>query len=326
MKIDKKKIKRILFITLSNIGDIVLTTPVLRVLSRNYPEAKLDVMVGPNGTELFRSHPAVFNVITYDKHIPMSAKRRLIRSLRSASYDLIVDMRNTLFPLMVGARYRTNPILLPPKSVKHKKGQHLWKLSTIGLNVEDADFYMHIPREDRGFINKILPNVDRGRPLIAISPGAKSNIKRWPKENFSLLADRLIKELNVQVIMVGDKTDSPLVKEIIAEKDVITDLSGRTSLCQLASVLSESDLLITNDSAPLHLAGAVDTKVLAIFGPTDPDAYGPTGKDDRIARKKIHCSPCGKAQCKFEHECMKYIEVEEVFNAAKEILGERFPR
>lgn len=324
MKIDKSKVKRILFITLSNIGDIILTTPAMKALSENFPEARIDIMVSPNGVELFRKHPAVFKVITYDKHIPMSDKRRLIRKLRQVKYDLIVDMRNSLFPFLVGARYRTNPIQVPPKTVRHKKHQHLWRLSSIGLDISDAPFYVHISQEDNGYIESIMTDFDKNRPVIAVSPGAKSEIKRWPKEDYAELTDMLIKQLKAQIIMVGDNVDNLLFRQVIAPfKNDIMDLSGRTTLCQLASLLKHCDLLITNDSAPLHIAGAVGTKVLAIFGPTDSEVYGPTGSEDRVMREKLHCSPCGKAQCEFEHECMKYIKVDEVFRAAKEMLGKQ---
>lgn len=322
MRINKNKVKKILFISLSNIGDIILTTPVLRVLAENFPDARMDIMVGPNGTELFKKHPAVFKVITYDKHISMSDKKRLIRRLRNIKYDLIVDMRNSLFPFLVGARYKTSPIQVPSKTIGHKKQQHLRKLSSIGLGVKDAPFYIHISQEDRGYIERIIRDLDRDRLIVAISPGAKSEIKKWPKGNYIELKDRLIKQLNAQIIMIGDHTDSLLIKDIvISDRNNIIDLSGRTTLCQLASLLEYCDLLITNDSAPLHIAGAVEAKVLAIFGPTDPRLYGPTGRKDRIIREKLSCSPCGKAQCEFEHECMRHVKVDKVFQAAKEILG-----
>ncbi len=324
MKVDKTKVKRILFITLSNVGDIILTTPAIRVLSERFPEARMDVMVGPNGVELFQKDPSIFKVIVYDKHIPMSDKKRLIRKLRQVKYDLIADMRNSLFPFLIGARYRTSPIHVPPKTIKHKKQQHIWKLSSMGLDIPDAHFYVHIPEKDIDYVDRIMRDFDRTRPVIAISPGAKSDIKKWPKENYAELGDKLISELSSQVIMVGDNADSILIKDIIiSSKNEIMDLSGKTTLCQLASLLKQCNLLITNDSAPLHLAGAVDTKALAIFGPTDHEVYGPTGNDDRVIRKNLHCSPCGKAQCEFEHECMRHIEVGEVFQVAKEMLGKK---
>lgn len=322
MKIDKTKVKRILFITLSNIGDIVLTTPVMSVLCGHFPGARLDVMAGPNGEGLFEKHPAVFKLIIYDKHTSINEKKRLIRKLRKVRYDLIIDMRNSLFPFLLGARYRTSPIQNVSRVIRHKKEQHLSKLGSIGIEVKDAPFCIHIPREDGDFADKIIKKRDVKRPVVAIAPGAKSEIKRWTKEGYAELVKRLVDEVGAEVILAGDKADRIIVKDIMgAANKEVTDLTGETSLCQLAALLKKSDLLITNDSAPMHLGAAIGTRVLAIFGPTDPRLYGPTGKGDRVIRKKIHCVPCEKAQCEFEHECMKEITADEVFEAAKEMLG-----
>lgn len=321
MKIDKSKVKRILFITLSNIGDIVLTTPVISVLSAHFAEARLDVMVGPNGAELFKGHPAVFKVIVYNKRVSLGEKQRLIRKLRKVKYDLIVDMRNSLFPFLLGARYRTSPIQSMPRAVKHKKQQHLWKLKTLGIDADDAPFCLHIPKEDSNFIDKITGGLDESMPVIAVSPGAKSEIKRWTKKGYAELIKRIVGELGAQVVIVGDNDDKALAKDMISAADTgIIDLSGRTNLLQLAAILKRSNLIITNDSAPMHIGAAVGTKVLAIFGPTNPRLYGPTGAGDRVIRKKLHCSPCEKAQCEFEHECMRHITSDEVFKAAREML------
>ena len=103
-------------------------------------------------------------------------------------------------------------------------------------------------------------------------------------------------------------------------KNKVYNLAGRTSITQLAGLLKRARLLITNDSAPMHLGCAVGTRVLALFGPTDPCKYGPHGKGDRVVRKGLHCSPCELAQCKFNHECMKSISADEVFGVAKEML------
>ena len=98
------------------------------------------------------------------------------------------------------------------------------------------------------------------------------------------------------------------------------DFTGKTNIRQLAALFKRSKLLLTNDSAPLHLGCAVGVKVLAIFGPTDPIKYGPTGELDYVIRNKLHCAPCQNAACGYGHECMKLISPEEVFNAAKMML------
>src|SRR3989338_6032717 len=107
MIIDKSQVKRILVISLSNVGDIILTTPVIRVLSKEFSTARIDVMVGPNGKEIFEKDPKVFKLIIYDKHMPIIQKRRLQLKLKKMKYDLVVDLRNTIFPLLLGPKYRT---------------------------------------------------------------------------------------------------------------------------------------------------------------------------------------------------------------------------
>lgn len=321
MKIDKSKVKRILFITLSNIGDIVLTTPVMSVLCGHFLQARLDVMTGPNGAELFKKHPAVFKTIIYNKRASFNEKLRLIQKLRKIRYDLIVDMRNSLFPFLLGARYRTSPIQNISQTIRHKKEQHLAKLGSIGLDVKDAPFYIHISHEDSSFADKLIKKKDAEKPVITIAPGAKSEIKRWTKEGYSELVRRLAGEMGAEVILAGDKADRLIANDIIAAaKKEVTNLTGETSLGRLAAILKRTNLLITNDSAPLHLGAAIGVQVLALFGPTDPRLYGPTGRNDRVIRKKLHCSPCEKAQCEFEHECMKAITADEVFESAKEML------
>ncbi len=328
-KLDNLSIKRILLISLTNIGDVVLTTPVLRVLSERYPMARIDVIVGPNGVNIFESHPAVSGVICYDKHATLASKRNLIAELRKNKYDLAVDLRNSLFPYVVGARFRTNPLRIPPKNIYHKKRQHLWRLTTagIGIDVQDAPFYLHITDADREYVAGLLRGIDRLKPVIAVSPGAKSDIKRWPAAYFSGLIGRLIEEYGAQIVTVGDKGDRKVVEEIKKGiKTAIFDVSGRTTLRQLAAVLETSDMLITNDSAPLHIAGGVGTKVLAIFGPTDPASYGPTGRFDKVIRRGLSCSPCGQARCRYAHECLEQLGVEEVLEAARKMIDAKAVR
>ena len=321
MKVAEKKVKRILFISLTNIGDIVLTTPVVGVLRERFPGARIDVIVGPNGSEIFHKNPGIFKVVEYNKYVPLLAKKRIVRKLRRVGYDLIVDLRNSMFPLLIGSKYRTSPIQGVSKRLHHKKSQHLRKLDSLGLRVGDAPFYLHVPRVDREDVARMMSSLETGEPVVAVAPGAKSSIKRWHTAGFAEVIKRLIEEAKAKVILVGDSQDKSIARDIkLFLGTDITDLCGRTSLCQLAAVVEGTDLLITNDSAPLHIAGAVGTDVLAIFGPTDPREYGPTGPGDRVIRAGLKCSPCNRAQCLHNHECMKNITPDEVFTAARDML------
>ena len=320
-KIDRKNIKKILFITLSNIGDIILTAPVMAVLNRDFPAAELDVMVGPAGADMFAGHPAVSRTIEYDKRASLKEKINLARELRSGRYDMIVDLRNTIFGPLARPRYRTPLLQAPFRNCMHKKDWHLSKLKYFGIDTRDAPFFLHITGEDRAHVDSLLRRIPDKDNIVIVSPTSKSLIKRWKKAAFSDVCDRLINDLKAQVVMVGDRDDRRLIEDITAGMDAKPfNFAGMTSIPQLAQLIKSTRLLITNDSAPMHIASAVGTKVLAIFGPTDPEKYRPLGSHDRVLRRDLECSPCETAQCRLRHECMEMISADEVFAAAREML------
>lgn len=321
MIIDKTDINRILVITLSNIGDIILTTPVISALIKEFPDARLDVMVGPQGRDIFEKDPNIFKVIIYDKHMPMADKARLQMKLKKLRYDLVVDIRNTLFPILIGPRYRTATIQKFPHHIIHSKKKHLYRLKSVGIDNMEEPSYIHIAREDDEYVDQILKGQGISGPIVVMNPGAKSHIKRWTAAGFAEVADRLITECKTSVVFVGVKEDEAIVSDIIARmKNKPYNLVDKTNIRQLASLIRRSKVLITNDSAPLHLGNAVGAKVVAIFGPTDPRKYGPTGEFDVVINRKLSCAPCERAECDHSHECMKSISPDAVFDAAKKIL------
>ena len=321
MQIDKAEVNRILVITLSNVGDIILTTPVIKALSKELPSARIDVMVGPGGREIFEKDPRIFKVIIYDKHMPMAEKRRLQLKLKKLRYDLVVDIRNTVFPLLIGPKYRTATIQKFPNSVVHSRKRHLYRLKSVGIDNLDEVSYIHITKEDDEHAEKLLKEKGIVDPIVVVNPGAKSHLKRWTVEGFAEVSDRLITECGANVVFVGLKEDEAVVKEIITKmKNKPHNLVNRTNIRQLGSLLRRSRLLVTNDSAPLHLGCAVGVKVVALFGPTDPRKYGPTGEFDVVVKEKLSCAPCERAECIRNYECMRLISPDAVFDAAKMII------
>ncbi|MBI4335284.1 MAG: glycosyltransferase family 9 protein [Candidatus Omnitrophica bacterium] len=322
MKIkNKEKIKRALLISLSNFGDIILTTPVLSALKRELPNAEIDVMSGPAGSQIFVGHPLVSNFIAYDKFANLRVKAALIFNLRKKRYDLTVDLRSSLFAILTGSRYHTPLMGRRARGPAHKMDEHLRKLETLGLDTSGARFAFYVGQEDRSFIDKLLAEGGIKKDFVVVAPGAKSHIKRWAGEGFALACDRLIKELALDIVMVGDSQDKEIIDKIArAMRNKAHDLSSKLSLRQLGALIARSKLLITNDSAPMHIGCSLGAKVLAVFGPTDPKKYGPLGARDVIMRKGLDCSPCELAQCGKNHECMKLITADEVFEMAQKML------
>jgi heptosyltransferase-2 len=321
MIINKAEVKRILVITLSNVGDIILTTPVIASLRLEFPGSRIDVLVGPAGREVFEKDRNIFKVIIYDKHMPIAGKRRLQLKLKKLNYDLVVDLRNTVFGLLIGPKYRTATIQHFPSHIVHSVDRHLHRLKSLGIKSHERRPYIHITQEDEAYVSGLLKASGVREKFIVISPGAKSHLKRWTQEGFAAVADRLAGECKTDIVFIGSKEDEMTVSGVVKKmKHKPHDFTNKTSLRQLGDLLKRSRLLITNDSAPLHLGCAIGARVLAIFGPTDPRKYGPTGEFDVVINKKLFCSPCEDAVCKSNYECMSLITPGDVFESAKMII------
>jgi lipopolysaccharide heptosyltransferase II len=327
------KVKKILFITLSNIGDVILTLPVFDYLKQKYPDADFNVLVAPRPKEIFVNNPAVKKIVVYDKHASWKEKIRLLGQLRKERFNIVVDLRNGLWSVLLSAPIKTSCFLRIPSNIQHMKQRHLYRLTKViqgypGLNGV-ARKGLYISPSDQDYINDILLNegIKKEDKIIAISSGARSHTKRWAQDKFVELIVCLIEEFKVKIVLVGDKPDIAVNKYIASRcLDKVIDLTSQTTLAQLGALLRKTELLITNDSANLHLASYLGRPVAAIFGPTDEKKYGPWSQDCAIAKKDIFCRPCQKAQCRYNTlECMARIKVEDVLSQARKILCPRAP-
>lgn len=327
-----KDITHILFITLTNIGDAILTTPVLGVLLREFPCAKITVIVSPAAANLFHGNPIFYKVIVYDKFLNFRRKMKLFMELRREKFDLVVDLKNMFISSLLFPKYRM-PLWRKRGERKYKRDIFLSMLKDmfvsklrLQLDAADAPFYIWTSKEDRENANRLVEECCSGKQkkFIAISPFAKSDTKSWSLGNFAELIKRLKAKENLEIILVGSKKDEKNSIEFIKNtNDDLCNLCGKTSLRELAEVLKRCSCLITNDSAVMHLASAVGTTVVAIFGPTDDKKYAPRGEQHKILTAELDCQPCEKAQCVFGKkpvDCLEFINVDEVFKKVEEIL------
>lgn len=296
---------RILVISLTNIGDAILTTPVLDTLHRRWPRAPITLLVGPRAVPLFERDPRVAQVVAYDKTASLGARLTLWARLWATRFDLVVNLRHGWRPAPAG----------------HRIQAHLDVVRRMGLVVDGAAPKIFVGPEDEAAAASWLADQPPGLPLVAVAPGARSHLKRWAVEGFAAVCDALMAEDGVQVLLVGDAEDRAIAEQVIQRmRQSPMDLTGRTTLRQLAAVVRRAALVLTNDSACLHLATAVGTPVVALFGPTDPVKYGPTGPADRVVRLGLVCSPCERALCPYGHECMQWLPVRDVLNAVRSVL------
>ncbi len=313
-------IKNILVITLSNIGDIILTCPIIDILRAECPQAKLSLVVGPKGESLFKDNQAIEQLLIFDKHQPFSRTIQFVLQLRKQKYDLVIDLRNTAIPALIGARHYT-PLFTTRNPNVHMKEKHLARLRTVFpyKNSLAARVAIVPSLEDRDIINDLLNQYKLiGKNFVVIAPGSADHRKRWPENRFVQTCDQLIQRFGAGIVFVGDLDDQKSVLQVSrAMKHESINLCGRTTLSQLACLLSHCALAIVNDSAPMHLASYLNVPVIALFGPSDSNRYGPWGGQSCLIRKNSTCPACTNSGYTGEHECMSAIQPEDVLNVIK---------
>lgn len=303
-----KNINKILLITLTNIGDAVLTLPVALVLREKFPSARLDVLLGPRPQQLFKKISYFHQAIVYDKRVILREKIKLVLKLKKEKYDLIVDLRHSLFPLFIGARYRTPLLFRIPEQIRHIRDFHLRKLKLSGVEFTNfsSDNPFGVSSDEKEKIDELL--ADKGiypeDKLIVLAPGANDKVKRWKAENFAWLSDKLTEQK--KVILVGSKEDSKSIDKIVSlSVNMPLRLDGQLGLKDLAVLLKRCALFIGNDSAPMHISSLLGIPVVGIFGPTDVERSKPLSKKSRAIKNG---------------SSIDSVKPEEVLEAAKELL------
>lgn len=344
---------KILVIELSNLGDAILTFPALGAVWAAYPDAEYHLLAGPRTIDLFSGDPRIDRVWVWRKEDSLLRHLTLIGKLWRERYDWVIDFRHSLIPLFLGARRRT-PLLrrpidgtihraevhralvealgvpaasgpTPPLDSSAKGGRPLGPISPpVGGEMKAGGGAIPLATgpEAESRVEEWLKTADGGNArVVVIAPGARSHLKRWPAERFAAVADRLIAEEKVRIVLVGD-SEERFITEAVRKKmgHPALDLSGRTTIRELAALLAQADLVITNDSACLHAAEAMERPTVAIFGPTDERKYGPQLPGSAVVRRHLICAPCEQALCPYRHECMNELEVEEVYEAVVRVL------
>jgi heptosyltransferase II len=326
----------ILIIKPGAIGDLLQLTPTIRALAGKYPGAHITLMVSsPVTAALFSHNPFVHETIVFDKrgeHRSMAALFRLRRRLREGCFDLVINFQrsnlkawflaSTAFPcrLLVYHKARGRTV--------HAVRNHLETIAPLGIATDDQRLELAPGPEAEAFAERFWgDNELHGKPVVALNPGASNRIKCWPPARFAELGDRLAAELGVRIMVIGGPEERDLAEGIRAGmRHPVVDLIGKVSLLELGALLERCALLVSGDTGPLHLATAVGTPVVALFGAIDPERTGPVGKGHRVIRHgEISCVPCNAGECKNTRllECMERITADEVFYAVAATIGER---
>jgi len=260
-------------VSLSNIGDVVLTLPVVDILRAAFPDAELHLMVSPKAKSLFDENPYITRVVVYDKKMLWREKLAWFLELRRFRFDLVVDLRNSMLPFLLNAGTVTWPVGTPPKV--HMKAKHLARLALVlydDLKLSVVREAIFVSPRQRSCVDRL---VGGWTDYVVVAPGAANPRKRWNEQGF-LQVVRHLHAKGKRVVLVGDQNDKAVGARIAAVfPGGVLDLCGQTTLVELAEVVGRAAFAVTNDSGIMHLASYFDRPVIALFGRTDPFFYGP---------------------------------------------------
>ena len=319
---------KILIIRLSSLGDILLTTPVIRAIKKRYPSAKIDFVVKKSFEDAVLYNSNLSKIYIYDK----DQTQRLTTELKSRSYDLIIDLQNNFRSRVLTQSLHT--------ATKRFRKPTLKKLLLVWFKINLLKNLKSIPQRyaeaanveldseglDLILPNEILQSLDAQKKYIGFCPGAKHNTKRWLPEYFIELGNELIRRGYI-IILFGGETEKELCDEISNRLSGSVNLQNNNDLFRIAASMKMCKLIVTNDSGLMHAATAAGVPVVAIFGSTVKEfGFTPYGvKNLILENKSLSCRPCshiGKASCPKHHfKCMKEIKPQSVLNELENFLA-----
>lgn len=325
------------------IGDAVMQIPALRELRRFFADAHITLYTRSWAQGLFEDADFIDELMTFEKSdsVFKQAKR-----WREKDFDLTILFTNSFESALVAkfgkAKNRigyatenrgfllTRAVPVPDwKNTRHEIFYYLniiaeaekLILGTSDISNAEPQFNLNVSETRKEKAQKFLAEsgIDLTKKIVAFCPGStNSRAKRWQTESYSKLND-LLQENGCQVVLTGSKDELDVSENVLTESKIKPILlTGKTTLAELVAVLSVCDLLVSNDTGPAHIAPALGTKTLVIFGPTNPLTTHPIGAE--IIRKQVECSPCMLRDCPIDHRCMTQISAEEVFEKSLKLL------
>ena len=315
------------------IGDAVMSLPVLRALRRASPGGRLAVLARSGPGAIYRAEGSA------DAVLPRSSFLGDVAAARRGGFDEVWLLPNSYrsaliaaasgAPRRIGYATERRGWLLtsappPPASTEHQLRDYDVLLEGNGVVPDRDPPRLTLPAAALGRAREALDRAGRSgdAPFVALCPGsAFAQTKRWPAERFAGVADALAERGLGAAVLVGPGEEELGVSVAAAARSRPAVLGAKLDPVELAAAISLARAAVTNDSGPMHLAGAVGTPVVALFGPTDPGRTGPSGSSSRVLDRYVFCSPCFLTECPYGHECLREIGVAEVVRAVEELAG-----
>lgn len=319
---------RLLLVKMSSLGDVIHALPTVVALKRGLG-CHVTWLVNATYADLVRCCPAVDAVLPFDRHQPARHLPRFLAAVRRERYQLALDLTGLLKSALIarlaraevvlgasynreGARFLYDARVGPRDLNRHAILQNLDAATYLGLEADSDTFPLRFP-------NPATP-LPAGRPVAVLVPGARWATKRWPEERFAAVAAGLLGD-GVHVLIVGEEASG----DGVGWPEGVQNLRRKTSLVELGAVLGRTDLVIANDTGPMHLAAALGRPVIALMGPTDPRRTGPAGPGHRVLSGFPPCSPCFSRTCGNPDRlcCLTAVEPEAVLAVARDVLRRR---
>jgi len=337
------KNKHILIFNVNWLGDVLFSTAAIRNIRHNFPGSFLACIIPSRCYPILKGNPHLDEIIIFDeedRHKSILAKLKLAQYLKAKKFDAVFLLHRSFtralicriadIPERIGYYTKkrgfllTKKIIAPNANTMHRIDYYLNIIEQAGLKVEDRYPEFFVNEEDAKFVEDFLNKnlIKKEDFLVAINTGGNWQPKRWSKEYWAILADRLIGDFKAKVMITGSQNDLPLAKEIkglMMAKPIIA--SGIFSLKHFGALTRRADLFITADSGPLHIANAAGCKrIIALFGPTHPSITGPyPQKNVTILSKDVGCKiPCYVVNCR-DNRCMKAITPDDVIEKIKSL-------
>jgi heptosyltransferase I len=342
--------QNILLIRLSSIGDVLHCTPVAKTLRERFPHAKISWIVGEKSKDILLGNPYLDQILIWQREkweseLHSGAWRKgyenfrvLEHHLRQEQFDVAIDMHGLLLSGLIGWRSgaatrigfsnaREGSPLFYTDKVSPMKAlpitrHYLQLLKSLDVRKFSTDMVMPIAEEDAAFAQYIWKDnqLSNSDVVVILNPATSWITKNWPPEYYAVLANLLMKNHKAKIILLGAPSDMQLVNNIMnGISEPVINLAGRTNLKELAAVVQNSNLFIGGDTGPLHVAAAVGTPTISIFGPTDPRVYTPEGEGHIALTSSAACKGCHNRRCK-NHICMTKILPIDVYRAAEKLL------
>ena len=335
-------IDKILIIRTDGIGDMLNSTPAIALLRQNYPAAEITVLARPLNAPVLIGNPDVDRVLVLDKHgkhRPVTAKLKFYQSLRNEQFNLVVAMQTATLSHFIAffsrASYRLGRYQKRFKSTlthawkgKYRKGEThevdrnlaLVRLVCKGEGTRSLVFNLFPDEITQAKAHLISLGVGNDVFLIGIHPGGSSCDKRWPEKQYAELAEKLVKQYDATILLLHGPNEEELTQNIQKAMQYNSITYAPKSIRELAALFSRCNMVVCNDSGPMHLAAGLDVPTVAIFGPTDHVAWKPMSENASVVRKDMPCWPCSAHKCKIGWECTKKLPVEMVWNTTTKVV------